>query len=84
MRPALHADLLPAAMASQRRRSHGRVQLPTVGDLHSLTLRRPLGDHAEQKPFATSRNEGHTCGVSEGLDMRTRYEQFSARVTDGF
>lgn len=69
-------------MASQRRRSHHRAQLPTAGDLHSLTLRRPLGYHAEQKPFATSRNEGHTWGVSEGLDMRTRYEQALAEVEE--
>ena len=37
MHPALRADLLPAAVGSQRRRSDGRAQLPAVGDKRSPT-----------------------------------------------
>src|SRR5512133_1984014 len=37
LRPALRADLLPAAVGSQRRRSEARAQLPAVGDKRSPT-----------------------------------------------
>src|SRR6187431_652827 len=35
--PALRADLLPAAVGSQRRRSEARAQLPAAGDKRSPT-----------------------------------------------
>ena len=37
---------------------------------------------AGHKSVATSRNESHTCSVSEGLDMRGRYEQALAEVEE--
>jgi hypothetical protein len=37
LHPALRADLLPAAVGSQRRRSEARAQLPAVGDKRSPT-----------------------------------------------
>ena len=47
-----------------------------------MTTRRVRTYSSEHKAVATSRNGRHTSGVSEGLDMRGRYEQALAEVED--